>query len=132
VKYLIMMTYSSDDGVPPPDEWTPDDVKASWAHMQQIHEELSEAGELLAAEGLAGRDTAKFVTSDGVNAPVITDGVYPEAKEFLAGFWMVDVDSEERAIEIAARTSAAPGPGGKPTQKRIEVRRIMDAPAPEW
>jgi hypothetical protein len=132
VKYLIMMTYSPDDGVPPPHEWTPDDVKASWAHMQQIHEEMSEAGELLAAEGLAGRETAKFVTSDGVNAPVITDGVYPEAKEFLAGFWMVDVDSEARAIEIAARTSAAPGPGGKPTRKRIEVRPIMDAPAPEW
>lgn len=132
MKYLIMMTYSPDDGVPPPHEWNPDDVKASWAHMQQIDQELSQAGELLAAEGLAGRETAKFVTSDGVNAPVITDGVYPEAKEFLAGFWMVDVDSEERAVEIAARTSAAPGPGGKPTRKRIEVRRIMDAPAPEW
>ena len=72
------------------------------------------------------------MTSDGVGAPVITDGVYPEAKEFLAGFWMVDVDNEQRAIEIAARTSAAPGPGGKPTRKRIEVRPIMDAPAPEW
>ena len=132
MKYLIMMTYSPDDEVPPAHEWNPEDVKASWAHMQQIHQEMSDAGELLAAEGLAGRETAKFVTSDGVGAPVITDGVYPEAKEFLAGFWMVDVDNEQRAIEIAARTSAAPGPGGKPTRKRIEVRPIMDAPAPEW
>jgi hypothetical protein len=63
---------------------------------------------------------------------VITDGIYPEAKELLAGFWMVDVDSEQRAIEIAARTSAAPGPGGAPTRKPIVVRPIMDAPPPEW
>src|SRR5215207_5284784 len=75
---------------------------------------------------------AKIVTSDGVNAPVITDGPFPEAKEYLAGFWMVDVDNEQRAIEIAARTSGAPGPGGRPTGTPIEVRPIMDAPAPEW
>ena len=58
-----------------------------------------------------------MVSSDGVHAPVVTDGRYPEAKEFLAGYWMVDVDSEERAIEIAARTSAAPGPGGVPIEQ---------------
>ena len=63
---------------------------------------------------------------------MVTDGVFPEAKEFLAGFWMVDVDSEQRAIEIAARTSAAPGPGGGADGKPIEVRPIMDAPPPEW
>jgi hypothetical protein len=80
---------------------------------------------------LAGPQAAKIVISDGVDAPVITDGPFPEAKEYLAGFWMVDVDSEQRAIEIAARTSAAPGPG-KPTGTPIEVRPIMDAPAPEW
>jgi hypothetical protein len=129
MKYLIMMTQSPDD---PAQEWTPDDVKASWAHMQQIHQELSEAGELLAAEKLAGPEAAKVVTADANSAPVVTDGVYPEAKELLAGFWMVDVDDEERAIEIAARTSAAPGPGGTPTRKAIVVRPIMDAPPPEW
>lgn len=129
MKYLIMMTHSPDDPVL---DWTPDDVKASWAHMQQIYQELANAGELVATERLAGPETAKIVTSDGVSAPVITDGVYPEAKEFLAGFWMVDIDSEQRAIEIAARTSAAPGPGGQPTRKPIEVRPIMEAAAPEW
>jgi hypothetical protein len=113
MKYLIMMTQSPDD---PVQEWTPDDVKASWAHMQQIHQEMTEAGELIAAEKLAGPKATKIVASDGVSAPVITDGVYPEAKELLAGFWMVDVDSEQRAIEIAA----------------IVVRPIMDAPPPEW
>ena len=89
-------------------------------------------GELIATEKLAGPQAAKIVISDGVDAPVITDGPFPEAKEYLAGFWMVDVDSEQRAIEIAARTSAAPGPGGKPTGTPIEVRPIMDEPAPEW
>jgi hypothetical protein len=129
MKYLIMMTHSPDD---PVQDWAPEDVEASWKHMQQIHQELTEAGELLAAEKLAGPEATKIVASDGVGAPVITDGVYPEAKELLAGFWMVDVDSDERAIEIAARTSAAPGPGGAPTRKPIVVRPIMDAPPPEW
>ena len=129
MKYLIMMTHSPDD---PVQDWTAEDVKASWAHMQQIHQDLTEAGEFLAAEKLAGPDATKIVASDGLGAPVITDGVYPEAKELLAGFWMVDVDSEQRAIEIAARTSAAPGPGGAPTRKPIVVRPIMDAPPPEW
>lgn len=129
MKYLIMMTHSPDD---PAQEWTSDDVNASWVHMQQIQQDMTEAGELLAAEKLAGPEATKIVSSDGLGAPVVTDGVYPEAKEFLAGFWMVDVDSEERAIEIAARTSAAPGPGGVPTRKPIVVRPIMDAPPPEW
>jgi hypothetical protein len=129
MKYLIMMTQSPDD---PPQEWTAEDIAASWAHMQQIHREMSEAGELIAAEKLAGPEATKIVTGDGLGAPVVTDGVYPEAKELLAGFWMVDVDTEQRAIEIAARTSAAPGPGGAPTRKPIVVRPIMDSPPPEW
>jgi hypothetical protein len=129
MKYLIMMTQSPAE---PVQEWTPDDVKASWAHMQQIHQELTEAGELIAAEKLAGPEAGRIVTADAAGAPVVTDGVFPEAKEMLAGFWMVDVDSEERAIEIAARTSAAPGPGGIPTGKPLVVRPIMDAPPPEW
>jgi hypothetical protein len=129
MKYLIMMTHSPDD---PVQEWTGDDVKASWAHMQQLHQEMSQAGELLAAEKLAGPEATKIVTSDGAGAPVVTDGIYPESKELLAGFWMVEVDGEQRAIEIAARTSAAPGPGGTPSRKPIVVRPIMDAPPPEW
>ena len=129
MKYLIMMMQSPDD---PVQEWTPEDVKASWAHMQQIYRELADAGELVAAEKLAGPEATKVVTGDAAGAPVVTDGVYPEAKELLAGFWMVDVDSEERAIQIAARTSAGPGPGGVPSRKPIVVRPIMDAPPPEW
>ena len=69
------------------------------------------------------------MTSDGVGAPVVTDGPFPESKELLAGYRMVDVESEERAVEIAARASAAPGPGGVPIQQPIEVRQVMGAPS---
>ena len=115
--------------VPPMHEWTPEEIQASGAHMMQIHRELTERGELLGAEALSGPEAAKIVTSDGLGAPVVTDGPFPEAKEVLAGFWMIDVESEQRAIEIAARTSAAPGPGGRPTRRPIEVRAVMTGPA---
>jgi hypothetical protein len=68
------------------------------------------------------------VKDDGVGAPVVTDGPFPESKELLAGYWLVDVESEQRAINIAARTSAAPGPGGKPVAKEIQVRPVMHRP----
>lgn len=128
MKYMLLMSTAPVEGLPPMHEWSPDEVQASGAHMMRIHQELTERGELLGAEALAGPEAAKFVTSDGVAAPVVTDGPFPEAKEFLAGFWMVDVESEERAIEIAAQTSAAPGPGGRPTRKPIQVRAIMTPP----
>jgi hypothetical protein len=129
MKYMLMMNHRFDEDVQP--DWTPDEIRASGAHMMQIHQELSDAGELLGAERLAGPAAAKIVTSDASGAPVVTDGPFPEAKEFLAGFWMIDVDTEQRAIEIAARTSAAPGPGGRPTRRPIEVRPIMSGPDPE-
>jgi hypothetical protein len=123
MKYMLLMNYSR--GVPPMTEWAPDEIKASGAHMMAIHEELAASGELVGAEGLTGPEAAKIVTHDGVGAPVVTDGPFPESKELLAGYWLVDVESEERAIEIAARTSAAPGPGGRPTAREIQVRPVM-------
>ena len=83
------------------------------------------------AQGLTGPDAAKFVVSDGVNPPKIVDGPYPESKELLVGYRLVDVDSLNRALEIAARSSAAPGPDGVPIQQRIEVRQVIGAPDPE-
>ena len=124
MKYMLLMNYGP--GVPRMAEWAPEEMKASGAHMMAIHEELAASGELVGAEGLTGPEAAKIVTHDGVGAPVVTDGPFAEAKEFLAGYWLVDVESEQRAIEIAARTSAAPGPGGKPTAREIQVRRVME------
>ena len=69
------------------------------------------------------------MTFDGVGTPVVTDGPFPESKELLAGYRMVDVESEARAIEIAAKASAAPGPGGVPIRETIEVRQVMGAPS---
>ena len=96
-----------------------------------LNAELLERGELIDAQGLAGPEQAKFVTSDGISAPVITDGPFPEAKELLAGYRIVDVESAERAIEIAARISAAPGANGAPVSQAIEVRAVLSAPDPE-
>jgi hypothetical protein len=92
--------------------------------LQTINSELTESGEFVATEGLAWPDQAKIVRAGSDGRP-ITDGVFPESKEFLAGYWMIDVESPERAYEIAARISAARGPGGAPTDMPIEVRQIM-------
>lgn len=123
MKYMLLMNYDAE--APPMSEWAPEDVQASGAAMAAIHEELTSNGELLGAAGLAGPASAKLVRHDGNGAPIIVDGPFPEAKEFLAGYWLIDVDSEERAIEIAARTSAAPGAGGTPAAREIQVRPVM-------
>jgi hypothetical protein len=112
------------------ENWTAEDLRASGDHMMRIHHELTEAGELVGAAGLADPRTAKIVIS-GADAPVVTDGPFPETKEFLAGYWLIDVESEERAIEIAARTSAVPGLGGRPSRRPIEVRAVMQGAEPE-
>ena len=64
----------------------------------------------------------------GANGEPITDGVFPETKEFLLGYWIVDVASAERAYEIAGRLSMGPGPGGAPTNMPIEVRQFATYP----
>ena len=124
MKYMLLMSYSAAGS--PTGEWDPEDIKASAAHMMAIHEELSARGELVGAEGLTGPEAARIVTHDGIGAPVVTDGPFAESKELLAGYWLVDVESEERAIEIAARTSAAPGTGVRPTAREIQVRPVME------
>src|SRR2546429_4393553 len=100
-------------------------MKARGGAMMAIHEALAASGELVEAGGVTGPEAGKIVTHDGAGAPVVTDGPFAESKEFLAGYWLVDVESEDRAIEIAAKTSAAPGPGGRPMGKEIEVRPVM-------
>jgi hypothetical protein len=99
--------------------------------MMNFNKELKEAGELVSAEGLAWPDQAKLVRAGKDGAPV-TDGVFPESKEFLIGYWLIDVESPERACQVAARVSAAPGPGGQPLRMPIEVREIMSAPPEEF
>jgi hypothetical protein len=115
----------------PMTEWTPGEVKAHIEFQQVMNQELIDLGELVDAQGLAGPNAAKFVVSDGSGVPVITGGPFPEAKELLAGYRLVDVDTVERAVEIAAQASAAPGQKGLPIRQRIEVREVLSAPDPE-
>ena len=133
MRYLLLQAYGGVEleGCTPMDEWAPEDVRAHVDFQKALNTELLDSGELVDAQGLAGPDAAKFVVSDGVNPPKIVDGPYPESKELLAGYRLVDVDSLDRALEIAARSSAAPGPGGAPLQQQIEVRQVLRAPDPE-
>jgi hypothetical protein len=96
--------------------------------MQDLNRELTASGELVGAEGLAPPADAKVVRFTKNGSPSVTDGPFPEAKEFLAGFWIVDVEQPERAYQIAAKASSAPGAGGKPLVIPIEVRQVMQAP----
>ncbi|MBB5918794.1 hypothetical protein BJY24_007706 [Nocardia transvalensis] len=133
MKYMLLKTYTPTAHCDIPiDEWAPEEIAAHMEFQRTLGDELRKSGELVDARGLAFPDQARIVCSDGRSAPVVTDGPFPETKEFLAGYWIVDVDSEDRAIEIAARASAGPGPGGKPVGEYIEVRAVMDAPPTEF
>ena len=129
-KFMLLQNYGASAACDVPmTEWALEDIKSHIAFQEALNAELAANGELVDAQGLAGPELAKFVTFDGGRAPVVTDGPFPESKELLAGYRMIDVESEERAIEIAAKASAAPGPGGIPIQQRIEVRQVMGAPS---
>jgi len=112
-------------------KWPKQDLEAQFAFMHAFNKELKDSGVLVATEGLAFPDEAKIVRAGSDGKP-ITDGVFPESKEFLAGYWIVDVESPEQAYKIAARASAAPGPGGKPGNMPIEVRQVMSEPPKEF
>ena len=101
--------------------------EANVAFMEAFTKKLVDAGELVGAEGLAAPEQAKRVRA-GKDGKPITDGVFPESKEFLAGYWIVDVATPERAYQIAAEASAAPGTGGTPLNMPIEVRQVMSGP----
>jgi hypothetical protein len=128
MKYMLMMNAPRGTGDYQVTNWAPEELEAHIAFMHRLNKELTETGELVGAEGLAPPGQAKLVRAGSKGAPPATDGVFPEAKEFLAGFWLVDVDRPERAYEIAAKASAAPGPGGAPLIIPIEVRQVMSAP----
>ena len=106
-----------------PSDTAPDEKL--YVEMGKFIEELTATGALLATGGL--EPSGVVMTSRG-DEITVTDGPFAEAKEFLAGFWIVDVDSTDRAHEIAAAASAAPGKDGTPLNMPIEVRQVMSAP----
>ena len=126
MKYILMMNCPK-TGYDTFSAWPKKDIQAHIGFMIGFNKALREAGELVSAEGLASPHEAKLVRAGTDGAPV-TDGVFPEAKEFLAGYWIVDVETPSQAYAIAARASAAPGPDGVPINMPIEVRQVMSGP----
>jgi hypothetical protein len=126
MRYLLAVDFDPGVAETPMEEWKPEEITAHLDYYEALHRELVDSGELVQSEVLAGPDLAKIVRWNGESAPVVTDGPFPEFKEWLAGYQIVDVDSEARAVEIAARISAVPGPGGRPTQQPIQIRQIME------
>ena len=124
-RYLLGVNFESGVVDTPMEDWKPEEITAHLDYYAALREELLASGERVQSEVLAGPDLAKIVTSDG-SETLVTDGPFQEFKEWLAGFKIVDVESEERALEIAARLSAVPGPGGEPIQQPIQVRQVMD------
>lgn len=129
MKFMIIQNYGGvEKDIAPMPNWTPEEIQAHMAYQGEVHREIEERGELVGGEGLAPPPQAKFVRSDGGGSPVVTDGPFPESKELVAGYRIVDVESLDRAIEIAAKVSAAPGPNGEPIEQAIEVREVLAAP----
>jgi len=129
MKYILMM-HCPRNGYEQFGAWPKKDIQAHLAFMMNLNQSLKESGNFVAAEGLASPQEARIVRA-GKDGEPVTDGVFPESKEFLAGYWIVDVETTGQAYQIAARASAAPGPGGKPFNMPIEVRQVMSGPPEE-
>ena len=129
MRFMLLQHYAATETVDEPiSNWPAEDIEAHIRFQVELNRELTERGELVDAQARSGPDQAKFVVADGASAPVITDGPFLESKELLAGYRIVDVESLERALEIAATASAAPGPHGVPVKTEIEVREVMGTP----
>jgi hypothetical protein len=129
-KYLLLKHYR---GAPaslndvPMDQWTPAEISAHMQYWRDFAARLEETGEFVDTQALSPDGT--FVRYDGEGRPPVTDGPFAETKDLIAGWIVIDVDTYERALELAAELSAAPGAGGKPIHEWLELRRFY-APAP--
>ena len=130
-KYLLLTHYRS-VSVPAPiacepmDQWTPDEVSAHMQYMADFAKRLEGAGEFVDGQALSPEGT--WVRYDGEGRPPVNDGPFAETKDLIAGWMIIDVDSYERAVELAGELSAAPGQGGKPVYEWLEVRPFLSAP----
>ncbi|HEX5403301.1 MAG TPA: YciI family protein [Pseudonocardiaceae bacterium] len=128
-KYLLLKHYR---GAPaavndvPMDQWTQDEITAHIQYMNDFAARLEEAGEYVDSQALSSQGT--FVRYDGEGRPPVTDGPFAETKDLIAGWMAIDVDSYERAVELAGELSAAPGKGGRPIHEWLELRPFMGSP----
>jgi hypothetical protein len=129
-KYLMLKHYR---GAPaavndvPMDRWEPAEVTAHIQYMRDFAARLEETGEFVDAQALSPEGT--YVRSDGEGRPPVTDGPFPETKDLIAGWMVIDVESHERAVELAGELSAAPGAGGRPIHEWLELRPFLDESA---
>jgi hypothetical protein len=133
MKYMILINASQQDydamtgrpGSSGPG-WTPDDFAALGAFMESFNKDLAESGELVDTRGLAAPAHARRIQLQ-VGVPVVTDGPYAEAEEVLAGYWIVECDSFDRATQIASRLTDAPGPEHLRSRAFADVRPLVDS-----
>jgi hypothetical protein len=128
MKYMLLMHANKQGWDELATTWSKDDVKVMVEFMHDLDKDLTDSGELVEERGLAGPDQVKTVRAQDDGEPIVTDGPFPETKEVLAGYWVVDVASHERAVEIAVRISRTPGPGGAPLNQPVEVHPVGQAP----
>ena len=128
MKFILMMNAPRGTGDWEPMSWAPEDLQAHITFMRRLNQQLMAEGVFAACEALSPPAQARIVRAGPTGEPEVTDGPFAEAKEFLAGYWIVDVESPQEAYAIAARASAAPGPDGKLLRTPIEVREVMNAP----
>lgn len=128
MKFMLMMHAPRGTGDWNVMSWPPKAIQAHMAHMEKLYKDLQEAGQLVDAQGLAPPQDARIVRANDSGKPEVTDGPFAESKEFLAGYWIVDVASKDEAYAIAARSSMAPGKDGTPLHLAIEIRQVMAAP----
>jgi hypothetical protein len=131
MKFMMMMNMPRGTGDYEINQWTPEAFNAHIQFMKDLNRELKKSGEFVDAQGLTPPRQAQIVRVDTAGAPIVSDGPFAETKEFLVGFWIIQVDKRERAYEIAAKASSAPGPDGKPLVIPIELREVMGVPMPE-
>ncbi|MFL6059892.1 MAG: YciI family protein [Marmoricola sp.] len=129
MKYLLLKHYRGGpvpEGFVPMDQWTPQEVTDHIQFMRDFATKLEESGEFVSADGLSPEGV--WVQYGGEGKAPVTDGPFAETKDLIAGWMIIDVDSQERAYELAAELSAAPGAGGEPIREWLEVREVMSEP----
>jgi hypothetical protein len=126
MKFMVQMNVKQ--GPYQMEGWSPDDVKRMVGFMDQLNAGLQASGQWVSAEGLVSPDQARVVTAREDGSPSVTDGPFAESKEFIAGYWIINVKDADEAYRFAARVSSCPGPGGKPLNMPVEVRQVGEAP----
>ena len=128
MKFMVQMNVKRG---PYMEGWSGEDVKRMVGFMDDLNAGLRARGQWVSAEGLVSPEEARLVTAREDGTPSVTDGPFAESKEFIAGYWIVEVKNAGEAHEFAARVSACPGPGGKPLNFPVEVRQVGEAPKTE-